>query len=386
MVHPKAEKALKEARKLVAQLESYEDDPITHQNVLKQTEAVRLAIQFPMDRMTHLMEQVSFGGALHTIIGIRAYHAMPEDGSSITAEELGRITNTATTVIERAYRVSINHGVFIETAPDAYAHNDLSRILHPRGLGSFFLIVIEFGRALIHLADYCKSHQPEDVFDLAKSPAVYSVGKEHLGKSYYELLDMDPDPERRELWNANMVAVDELMPVVGMFPFASLKEEVDQNPDRPFLVDIGAGRGQSCIAIRKDIGDTFDAKYILQDLPGVINTMDPQEYPDFELMAYDAFTPQPVKICIEFVKNTASAMGPDSRLIICDQLIPDTAKEQENVDLHWLDFALLCMSGQEKKKSEFEEIFEAAGLELVKIYPSAYGCTVMLEARLKRSE
>lgn len=295
MVHPKAEKALEEAKKLVAQLESYEDDPISHQNVLKQTEAVRSAFQDPMDQMTHLMEQFSLGCAFHTILGIRAYHAMPEDGSPIAAEELARITNVATTVIQRIYRVAVSHGVFVETAPDAYAHNDLSRILNPRGLGSFFMIVLEFSRAWMHLPEYLKSHKPEDVFDLTKSPAVYSVGKEHLGKSYYELLEMDPDPERRELWNANMVAVDELMPVVGMFPFASLKDEVAEDPERPFLVDIGAGRGQSCIAIRKDIGDAFDAKYILQDLPGVIDSMDPKDYPDLELMTYDAFTPQPVK-------------------------------------------------------------------------------------------
>ena len=56
----------------------------------------------------------------------------------------------------------------------------------------------------------------------------------------------------------------------------------------------------------------------------------------------------------------------------------------ENYDLYWLDFALLAMTGMEKKRAAFEEIFEAAGLELVKIYPSAYGKTVMLEARLKR--
>src|SRR5688572_8787683 len=103
MVHPKAEKALEEAKKLVAQLESYDDNPVTHQAVLKQTEAVRIAIQSPMDRMNHLMEQVSFGGAFQTIIGTRAYDAMPENGSSITAAELAQITNVATTVIERAY-------------------------------------------------------------------------------------------------------------------------------------------------------------------------------------------------------------------------------------------------------------------------------------------
>ncbi|KAF5659564.1 O-methyltransferase B [Fusarium heterosporum] len=403
MVHPKAEKALAEAKKLVAQLESYDDNPTAHQNILKQTELVRESIQTPMDKLTHMMEQMSAGGAFHTILGIRAYHAMPEDGSPITAEELARITNVATTVIQRIYRVAVGHGIFVETASDVYAHNDLSRILNPRGLGSFFMIILEFGRAFIHLPDYLKSHKPDDVFDLTKSPAVYSIGKEHLGKSYYEIIDSDPDPERRELWNANMVAVDELMPVNGMFPFPSLKEEVEQDPERPFLVDIGAGRGQSCIAIRKDIGDAFDAKYILQDLPGVIETMDPEEYPNFELMTYDAFTPQPVKnariylmrrflhdfynpVCVEFVKNTASAMGPDSRLIICDQLIPDIVKENEYRDLYWLDFALLCMTGMEKKKVDFEEILEAGGLELVKIYPSAYGCTAMLEARLKKTD
>ncbi|KAH6886784.1 S-adenosyl-L-methionine-dependent methyltransferase [Thelonectria olida] len=402
MAHPKVSKALEEARKLVADLEAYEDNPISHQAVIKQTDRVRTALEEPIDLITRMFELLSLGGAVHIILGIRAYHAMPEDGSSITADELARITNVASTVIHRAYRVAVNHGVFTETAPDTYAHNDLSRALNPKGLGSFFMITLEFTRAWIHLPDYLKSHEPDDVFELVKSPAVYSVGKEHLGKSYYELLEIDPDVERREVWNTNMFMVDQLMPVVGMFPFASLKEEVEQDPERPFLVDIGAGRGQSCFAIRNDINGAFNAKFILQDLPGVIDNLKPEDYPGFELMTYDAFTPQPVKnahiyfmrrflhdfytpVCIEFVKNTASAMGPDSRLIICDMLVPDMVEVHENMDLYWLDMALLCMTGQEKKKEAFEEIFDAAGLELVKIYPSAYGRTVMLEAKLKKS-
>ncbi|KAH8685001.1 putative O-methyltransferase [Ilyonectria robusta] len=401
MVHPKVSKALEEAKKLVADLEAYEDNPISHQAVIKQTERVRTALQEPIDLVTRMFEFLSLGGAFHTILGIRAYHAMPKDGSSITADELARITNVDSTVIHRIYRVAVNHGLFTETAQDTYAHNDLSRTLDPKGLGSFFIITLEFTRAWIHLPEYLKSHKPEDVFDLVKSPAVYSVGKEHLGKSYYELLDIDPDPERREVWNTNMFMVDQLMPVVGMFPFASLKEEVEQDPDRPFLVDIGAGRGQSCFAIRNDINGAFSGKFILQDLPSVINSMKPEDYPGFELMSYDAFTPQPVQnahiyfmrrflhdfyspVCIEFVKNTAAAMGPDSRLLICDMLVPDLVEVYENMDLYWLDFALLCMTGQEKKKADFVKIFDAAGLELVKIYPSAYGRTAMLEAKLKK--
>jgi len=401
MVSPSVSKALEEAKKLVADLEAYEDSPASHQAVMKQTDRVRTALQQPMDLVTRMMESNSLGGALHTIQGIRAYHSMPEDGSPITADELARIANVAKTVIQRTYRVAVNHGVFIETAPDTYAHNETSRALTPKGLGAFFYIVMEFTRAWVHLPDYLKSHKPEDIFDLVKSPAVYSVRQEHLGKSYYELLEIDPDPERRETWNTNMFMVDSLMPIIGMFPFTSLKEQVEKEPERPFLVDIGAGRGQSCFAIRDDINGAFDAKFVLQDLPGVINTMKPEDYPGFELMTYDAFTPQPVKnahiyfmrrflhdfynpVCIEFVKNTASAMGPDSRLLICDMLVPETVDTQDVSDLYWLDFALLCMTGQEKKEVEFQEIFDAAGLELVKIWPSGYGRTVMLEARLKR--
>lgn len=89
-------------------------------------------------------------------------------------------------------------------------------------------------------------------------------------------------------------------------------------------------------------------------------------------------------VCIEFVKNTASAMGPDSRLLICDMLVPDLVEPHANLDLYWLDMALMCMTGKEKKETEFIEIFEATGLELVKIYPSAFGRTVMLEAKLKQ--
>lgn len=295
MVHSKVSKALEEAKKLVASLEAYADNPASHQGVMKQVDKVRIELQEPMNVITGLFESLSLGGAFHTILGIRAYHAMPEDGSPITAEELAKITNVATTVIHRIYRVCITHGLFIETEPDTYAHNDFSRALNPLGLGSFFMITLEFTRAWIHLPEYLKSHEPDDVFDLLKSPAVYSVQKEHLGKTYYQLLDEDPDPERRAVWDANMYMVDQLMPVTGMFPFASLEEQVKKEPERPYLVDIGAGRGQSCFAIQKDINGAFDGKFILQDLPSVIKSLKQEDYPGIELMAYDAFTPQPVK-------------------------------------------------------------------------------------------
>lgn len=78
-------------------------------------------------------------------------------------------------------------------------------------------------------------------------------------------------------------------------------------------------------------------------------------------------------------------MGPGSRLIICDMLIPDKAEAGKDTEAYWADFALMGITGKEKKKNEFEKILEEAGLELVQIWPAGVGRTVMVEARLKKA-
>lgn len=97
-------------------------------------------------------------------------------------------------------------------------------------------------------------------------------------------------------------------------------------------------------------------------------------------LLHDFYNP----VCIEFVKNTVSAMGPTSRLIICDMLIPDRVEVGASTPLYWLDMSLLTISGKERTKADFQEIFDAVGLEIVEIHPFTLGQTVMLETRLKR--
>lgn len=97
-------------------------------------------------------------------------------------------------------------------------------------------------------------------------------------------------------------------------------------------------------------------------------------------LLHDFYNP----VCIEFVKNTVSAMGPTSRLIICDMLVPEKVEVGGPMELYWLDMSLLTISGKERTLAEFNDIFEAVGLELVKIHPFGLGNTVMLETRLKQ--
>ena len=83
------------------------------------------------------------------------------------------------------------------------------------------------------------------------------------------------------------------------------------------------------------------------------------------------------------LRNTASAMAPESRLVICDMLVPNRVNVDGPMTLYWLDFSLLAIGGKERSLSEFESICSEAGLEIVKVYPSRGDNTVMLETKLR---
>lgn len=85
------------------------------------------------------------------------------------------------------------------------------------------------------------------------------------------------------------------MPILGMFPFATMKEQVEKDPERPFIVDIGSGKGQAMLAIETECPKFFGAQVILQDLPIVIDTLKAEDLPGITSTVHDIFTPQPVK-------------------------------------------------------------------------------------------
>ncbi|RDW66778.1 hypothetical protein BP5796_09527 [Coleophoma crateriformis] len=390
-------KALEEAEKLVAALKASDGSPSDHLALLKQTDKVRTELEQPYDLVTRLLENMSVSAALYTLIGTGALQKLPDDGESISAADLGEAVKVDQSAIARPMRLIAANGITVETAPDQYGHNMLSRILQPSALGGFFLVCMDFMKTWVQLPEYFKTHTPEDLYDLKKSPFAWASGYE--GLTYYDALNLDV--EKRNIWNATLQQMEKNMPILGMFPFASLQEQVEKEPERPFIVDIGGGRGQAMLAIQTECPGAFGGKLILQDLPIVINSLRPEDIPGIEATIHDIFTPQPVKnahvyfmrrllhdfynpVCVEILKNTVSAMGPDSRLIICDMLVPERVEVGGPMELYWLDFSLMTISGKEKTLMEFHEMFDAVGLELVHVYPSNVGKTAMLETRLRR--
>lgn len=143
------------------------------------------------------------------------------------------------------------------------------------------------------LPEYFKTKTPEELIDLRKTPYSYAYGSE--GKTFYEVVA--ETPERLNMFNKAMMQQEASLPISGMFPFTSLKEQVEGEPERAFVVDIGGGRGQCLLVIQKETSNGFGtrSKMILQDRPVVLDTIPQEMIPDIEKMEYDYYTPQPVK-------------------------------------------------------------------------------------------
>jgi hypothetical protein len=282
--------ALAQSRELVASLEAFDGTANHKVSLLKQIGNIRAALEDPFDTANRWLETIAIAGALHALIRIKAFEKLPVQGS-IAAADIASQCNVDVSIITRAMRVLIINGVALETEKDKYSHNMLSFSFLPTELGSMTCMFVEFARAWASLPDYVKSHKPEDIFDLRKTPFAFSTG--HEGKTYYEVYDLDP--EKRSHWNVGMQKLGDVIPIIGMFPFEDLEDQVRKEPGRPFIVDIGGGRGQALLAIQGHCNGSFGGKLILEDLPIVLDSLTPDEIPGIETVPYSIFTQQPVK-------------------------------------------------------------------------------------------
>jgi hypothetical protein len=86
---------------------------------------------------------------------------------------------------------------------------------------------------------------------------------------------------------------------------------------------------------------------------------------------------------VQILTRLAAAMVPDSRVLICEMVIPSRVNEAD-FPAAVLDLAVMTMGGKERTEQGFAKMLEAAGLELVKVWrvPGVPGGCV--EGRLKQ--
>lgn len=77
-------------------------------------------------------------------------------------------------------------------------------------------------------------------------------------------------------------------------------------------------------------------------------------------------------------------MGPTSRLLIAEFVVPDQTTVGEDMSPYWMDMVMLAIGGKERSRRDFEILLDQTNLELVKIWPAEIGTQAVVEARLRQ--
>ncbi|KXH68502.1 O-methyltransferase [Colletotrichum salicis] len=172
----------------------------------------------------------------------------------------------------------------------------------------------------------------------------------------------------------------------SIFPSHTLLDSGSgDDPNSPLLVDIGGSVGQDLQAFYELHPETASRLY-LEDLPSVIADNKTSALKGINKVAYDFYTPQPIKHARAYYMHHILHDWPDkqackileiqkaalkpgySRILIHDQIMDDDVRA---VHPHAAVFDISMMAfgaAQERTEKEWRALIESAGLRVVKIW------------------
>ena len=151
-------------------------------------------------------------------------------------------------------------------------------------------------------------------------------------------------------------------------------------PEKPILVDVGGGFGQQAIAFKNKFPNLL-GRIIVQDIAATLDQAKPIN--GIEFMMCDFFQPQPIKDakfyyfrhvlhnwtdgdCARILKAIILAMGPQSRVIIDEVVLPDMGVPWQAA---YMDMTMMASFGAvERTKMEWESLLDQAGLKILDIH------------------
>jgi len=352
------------------------------------------AIRGPVDSVSVHSENAAYSGAVRALLEMGVFDALPKDGSSMNATDLAEKLNVDQALLIRLMRCATFAGPFAETAPEEYAHTPHSLIYQvPAIRGVTKLMIDEFAPVQLQLAGYFKENAWQNPTSETNNP--YTFAHRTNGKTIWEHLAQYSD--RAQVFNNGMAAqVHATSWNITIYPFAEELSKITTNDETVLLVDIGGGKGHATKNIRS-LTREIKGRVILQDLPRVIEDIS-EPLSGVEKMGYDFFTPQPIKgaliyyirrclhdwsdgECVKILKVIGAAMVPGvSRVLIAEMVVPASNVDSETC---WMDLTMMAISGCERTKKQWEDILDAAGLKLSRIFGAPGTNHAVVEAFLK---
>ncbi|KAI1824146.1 O-methyltransferase [Xylaria intraflava] len=371
---------IREAEELVLKLKSHGGSHADQIGAVRQLDKVRCLLHQGPDALMFQSYPFQLLPALNVLLEFGVFDAVPVQGS-VSIQSIASAVKLDHSILSRFLRIALTGGIFTEISPDVYEHTPASAIFRSDQAASFYRLGTMQFPNWWKVCDYLKSHSAEEAQDATKVPYSWAAGKE--GSTYYEVIE--EDPVMSDAWHKGMMTIEATQPITGMFPFRSMQAAVEAEPQRTFIVDVGGGRGNALVSIMRECGGSYGADMILQDMPQVLEGSDTVRIEGVQNMAHNFFDPQPVKNAhIYYLRNVlhnhydersrailrkiVDAMGPTSRVLICEMILPTTATAGSDPFPFFMDLNMFMEGGIERSEEHWLRLLKEVGLKVEKIW------------------
>ncbi|KIW89052.1 uncharacterized protein Z519_10537 [Cladophialophora bantiana CBS 173.52] len=342
--------------------------------------------------------------SVRTLLDLKVFEKMPaEEGKTISAKELSEVSGVQDVLLERLLRPLVASGFITQSPEDgSYGCTRFSQA-YTSFPGMFFTLMFDhFLQPMTDLPKYLAKHGAVEPTSFYVNPYSDYHNASDSGLTTWEI--MSKDPEKLKTFQLGLKMGDNLVPVIGYYDFNQLalsEEELQTNPDRAALVDIGGGVGNTVKKVLDEYKKLNPKNVVLQDQKEIIAMAEKEKIaPEgVKLMEHDFWTEQPVKgakayyfrrvfhdysdeLCAKALNQIIPAMAQDSRILIADMLIPEIMTDKE-AHTAALDVACMVMGGKERTEADFRKLFDSVGLEVVKIHRTPGVAAGVVEGKLK---
>lgn len=234
-------------------------------------------------------------------------------------------------------------------------------------------------KTMARLPDYFDKFGLDEPIGRENTPIAFTVGNASL--TIWE--HMNRSPEMKRTFMLAMQAMATRHGIIGDYSFEWVVDKAAESPDRPLVVDVGGSKGHALEAIVEATGLPME-RCVLEDLEPVLEMVRSQvdgPIKQARLVALDFHTEQPVKKafvyyirrclhdygdadCIKILNQISSAMAPDSRILIVENVLGDLPSPVSIGN----DILMMLLGGKERTLEEFKSIMGEAGLEVEKLW------------------
>ncbi|KAF1830766.1 S-adenosyl-L-methionine-dependent methyltransferase [Decorospora gaudefroyi] len=322
------------------------------------------------DRIKHLQWALVDIG-----IDLNVFTTLSSSDTPVTHQEFQKKTGAAPNLLSHLLRSMASFGLIAETAKDTFEANRTTRVFaNPHVIGATPHLSKLQLPIMQALPGYLNEHQYQNMTDSQDLPFHKALNTKLAPFEW-----MKQNGEQMKAMGHVMV-LDSVNSWVSSYPVEKAVGDFHPAQGSALLVDIGGGFGQHSVPFKNKFGH-LPGRVVVQDVPSTL--VHAPKVDGIEFQAHDFFTPQPIhgakfyylrhimhdwadEDCMRILSSIIPAMGPESRILIDEVVLPETKLPWQ---VAMMDIGMMAaLGGIERSKEDWEGLLGRAGLKTVDVH------------------